>query len=535
MKLGRKILLGFIACAVIFIGMAIFTLKNSERFIDSTALVDHTNKVLNEFNEILIATIDAETGNRGFIITGEDQYLVPFTEAEESVVEHLAKAKELTKDNAIQLINIKELETAIKIRFRLLKSGNELRKTDFEIARNFILSGDGKEVQGKIRNIINKARGIEYILLAERKKASEKDADNFNLVFTILLLIIIIILVVGYNIINNNLKVLNIAEAETADKNWLLTGNAELNKKLKGDQTIEELSNNTIGFLCTYLKASIGAVYQYNDHEKMLILRGQYAFTAPRDTQQKFALSEGLIGQAAKEQKQISLNDLSESQLHITSSVLNVLPKHLLITPFLLEGKTIGVIEMGRLTDFNETEIEFINVSMDIIAISVNSAFARKQIEDLLAETQVQSMEKEKRADELDIANKELAFQNDEKEKRAAELGIANKELAYQNDEKEKRADELAIANKELAYQNNEKEKRAAELEIANKELAYQNGEKEKRADELGIANKELAYQNNEKEKRADELGIANKELAYQNNEKEKRADELGIANKELA
>jgi HD-GYP domain-containing protein (c-di-GMP phosphodiesterase class II) len=146
-----------------------------------------------------------------------------------------------------------------------------------------------------------------------------------------------------------------------------------------------------------------------------------------------------------------------------------------------------------------------------------------------------QNKEKEKRAAELTIANKELAFQNREKEKRAAELAIANKELAFQNNEKEKRAAELTIANKELAFQNREKEKRAAELAIANKELAFQNKEKEKRAAELTIANKELAFQNREKEKRAAELAIANKELAFQNNEKEKRAAELAIANKELA
>ena len=79
----------------------------------------------------------------------------------------------------------------------------------------------------------------------------------------------------------------------------------------------------------------------------------------------------------------------------------------------------------------------------------------------------------------------ELAFQNEEKEKRAAELVIANKELAFQNEEKEKRAAELVITNKELTFQNEEKEKRAAELVIANKELAFQNEEKEKRAKEL--------------------------------------------------
>ncbi|MDT8416739.1 MAG: ATP-binding protein, partial [Lutibacter sp.] len=140
-----------------------------------------------------------------------------------------------------------------------------------------------------------------------------------------------------------------------------------------------------------------------------------------------------------------------------------------------------------------------------------------------------------KRADELAIANEELAFQNDEKEKRAAELAVANEELAFQNEVKEKRAAELIIANKELAFQNDEKEKRAAELVIANEELEFQNNEKEKRAQELSVANKELAFQNNEKEKRAAELVIANGELAFQNEVKEKRAAELVIANEELA
>ena len=137
--------------------------------------------------------------------------------------------------------------------------------------------------------------------------------------------------------------------------------------------------------------------------------------------------------------------------------------------------------------------------------------------------------EKEKRAAELIIANKELAFQNEEKEKRASELITANQELKLQNQEKEKKASALIIANNELAFQNKEKENRAAELIIANKELVFQYGEKENRASELIIANKELAFQNTEKEKRAAELIIANKELAVQNEEKEKRAAELVI------
>ena len=166
-----------------------------------------------------------------------------------------------------------------------------------------------------------------------------------------------------------------------------------------------------------------------------------------------------------------------------------------------------------------------------ILKIATDITLAKTQFLQLA----VQAQEKEKRASELIIANKELAFQNKEKEKRAAELVVANKELKFQNEQKEKRASELIIANKELAFQNKEKEKRAAELVIANKELKFQNEQKEQRASELIIANKELAFQNKEKEKRAAELVVANKELKFQNEQKEKRASELIIANKELA
>jgi len=104
-------------------------------------------------------------------------------------------------------------------------------------------------------------------------------------------------------------------------------------------------------------------------------------------------------------------------------------------------------------------------------------------------------MDKSKKVDKLIIANKENAL----------ELVSANKIIATQNEEKIKRAAELIIARKELAFQ--------AELVIANKKLAFHIEEKEKRAAELIIANENLIFQNNEKTKHAAELIIANNEL----------------------
>jgi len=432
MTLGRKILIGFIACAVILFGVAIFSYKNSEKFIASNTLVDQTNKVLYEFSQILTAITDAETGNRGFIITGDEAYLEHFINAESTLGEHLNKAKELTIDHTIPQ-KIKELEKEIKIRFTHLKVGIALRKIvpvaiGIEKAREFVVSGAGKESQDRIREIIDSIQKIELTLLAERKQASEDDANNFNLVFVILMVIIILVLIIVYSIVTSNLKTLKRAEAETAGKNWLLTGNTELNEKLIGDKSLEELANNTISFLCTYLKAQIGAVYLFINKENALILNGRYAFSSTADTKEKFILNEGLIGQAAHEQKQISITDIAEEHIRITSSVMNAKPKHILIIPFLFEGKTIGVIEIGRLTDFNETEKEFINASMKSIAISINTAFNQTALRESLemiqsqkGEMEIIALELEQQINSLDHAsivsiadaNGDIIFAND--------------------------------------------------------------------------------------------------------------------------
>ena len=530
--LGRKIVIGFIACALVVFGLAIFSYKNSEKLVASNNWVNHSNEVLHEFEQILVSTLNAETGARGFVITGDSNFLNSLSFANTIAIKHLEKVRELTTDNPNQQRNIDQLEKSIKMRFDNLNKIIAIRKIvpvaiAIEKSRQLVSSGEGKKIQDEIRKIINNSQGIEVKLLAERKQASRDDVNTFNLVFAILLFIIIIVLFIVFYIVTINLKALKGAELETAGKNWLLTGSTELNEKLKGDQSTEQLANNAISFLCTYLKANVGAVYQLNNTDNLLTLSGKYAFSTSNDAPLKFKLNEGLIGQVAWEQKQIYLTDLSEDQIRITSSILDTKPKNLLITPFLIEGKTVGVVEIGSLTDFNETEKEFIHNSMDSIAISLNSATARKQIQELLEETQVQSEEKEKRAAELGIANKELAYQNDEKEKRAAELGIANKELAYQNEEKEKRAAELSIANKELAYQNAEKEKRAEELSFANKELSNQ-------AEELQIQQEELRQLNEELEQQTQNLKQQQEELQITNEELEEQTQSLEIKNKEI-
>jgi PAS domain S-box-containing protein len=193
-----------------------------------------------------------------------------------------------------------------------------------------------------------------------------------------------------------------------------------------------------------------------------------------------------------------------------------------------IENSKLGELLMQRNTDHQGNKNTKRDKRGELVLANKELAFQNEEKDKRANELILANQEKEKRADELVLANKELAFQNEEKDKRADELILAN-------EEKEKRANELVLANKELAFQNEEKDKRADELILANEE-------KEKRANELVLANKELAFQNEEKDKRANELTLANEEkekrateLVFANKEKEKHADELVLANKELA
>lgn len=458
LTLGRKILLGFIVCTLVLFGVAIFSYKNSEKFIESNEWVDHTNQVIHEFDLLMVYSIDAQTGARGFVITGEISYLEPFSKAKVNLFEHLYTVKELTRDNDVQQKNIEELEKEFNRHINYLSGYIEIRKTDWERARQIVKSGEGEMITNSIRKLIGRSKELEEHLLIERRKTSDEDARNFNIVFAALLLIIVLVLVSVYIIIINNLRALRKSELETANRNWLLTGNTELNSKMQGEKEINELAGEIINHLAPYMGAQIGAIYVAK--ERTLDLVGTYAFHHNNLHSIKFG--EGLVGQAALEKKVIVFNEIPKDYIKIQSATGNIQPKNILIFPFEFAGKLKGVIELGSVKEFTSLEMQFIKLVAENISITFNLAQSRARLKELLEESQRQTEELQAQQEEMKQLNEELEMQANSLKQQQEELQVTNEEL-------EEQTQSLELKNREIESAKLEIEQAARQIELSSK------------------------------------------------------------------
>lgn len=460
MTLDKKILTGFIATAIVLSSVAIFSYQNNQRYIATNVLVDHTHEVIANFEQILLYTVDQETGVRGFVITGNEKYLEPLLDANKNIFDHIKELRVLTRDNPTQRLNIEGLDKELSVHIDFLNKEIETRKIDWENAKEMVISGEGKRIQDGLRKTIASCIGIEKALLLERKQESIADAKNFNIVFGILFLIILIVLISVFLIITANLKALNKSDTEAASKNWLLAGSSELNLKTQGERELNELAQEVITHLTTYMKGQIGAIYLTEGEN--LSLAGSYAFHHRKDNTNVVKLGQGLVGQAALEKKTIIFSRVPDNYIKINSGLGYSSPKNIIVSPFQYSGTVKGVIEIGSTNEFSELDMQLMDLVGDNIGIAFNSSHSRTKQNELLSETQQQ-------AEELQNQQEELKQLNEELEEQTQNLKQEQEKLQMSNEELEEQTQSLELKNKEVETAKYDIEEQTKQLEISSK------------------------------------------------------------------
>ena len=159
-----------VALLVINAGLAY---RNTLQLRDDARWVAHSHEVLDLTGNVLIALVDAETGQRGFLITGKDEFLQPYDAALARVDNLLSALKQQTTDNAAQQIRVKTLQEMSAVRLAILKQGIDLRRRSADEATAFIVAGKDKAQMDAIRQHVKEMEQVESDLLKNRENDSD--------------------------------------------------------------------------------------------------------------------------------------------------------------------------------------------------------------------------------------------------------------------------------------------------------------------------------------------------------------------------
>ena len=486
----------------------------------------HTYKVIQESDCLLMSLLDMETGARGYVITGNESFLEPFNKGNSSYENHYDKLKQLTEDNSEQqqrLYNINnkykewvEWEKNIIIAKRKEVSSGKLKLEDL-IA--IVQSGYGKNMMDELRSILGDINNEEERLLQNRNAdliKMEKETRVIMLTGGALATIAAIIIAsLSIRMIVNPVKVVTntfreIAEgevnlearlmsnsedeigkmaryfnifmtklkeliSENRNQSWLTTGRAELNEEMRGVREINTLSSRIITYICRYLNMQIGRFYVKTDSNTFKVF-GSYSYNSSEGSPDEFNIGEGLVGQAALEDKIVLVQDVPADYMKIISGLGEAVPKNILIAPCMYHEEIECIIELGSFNQFTDVQLKFIEQVSENIATSINLTKAQTKMEVLLNKTLVQ-------AEELQVQQEELRQNNEELEEQAKILKQSEMNLQTQQEE-------LRVSNEELEEQTKKLEQQKRDISENNKLLRKANHEIEGKAKELEIANK---------------------------------------------
>jgi CheY-like chemotaxis protein/signal transduction histidine kinase/CHASE3 domain sensor protein len=454
--------LGLAAAIIFFVATGAVAYFNFQTLKADSALVVRSGDTLSALEDALSTVKDAETGQRGYLLTGKDSYLEPYNAGVLEIGPRLDSLQRLTLDNPTQQDRLGTLRQHVGAKLAELKQTIDLRQTQGQAAALAVVQTDrGKQDMDAIRDQVS-AMEREEIDLRAKRLAEMADAYWRAIVSGIVssLLGIGLTGVIGFLIFR--------AEAARRREDWLQGGRVGLSKAMLGDQQTEQLGNNILGYLCKYLDAHAGAIFIRESHGAYRRV-STYGVPAEARIPAQFESSVGLLGQAAAEGRSFLVRDVPDGYLVIGSAFGEGKPRNLVISPANVDGSTNAVLELGFIHPLNADALSLLEQMSDAIGIAVRSANYRVELQNFLEETQRQAEELQAQGEELRVSNEELEEQSRALKESQSRLELQQAELEQTNSQLEEQTQLLEGQRDDLERANEIARLRAQELEQASR------------------------------------------------------------------
>ncbi|AXV17781.1 histidine kinase (plasmid) [Neorhizobium sp. SOG26] len=458
--LDPAVALGLAGAIIFFLISGFLSYLNLRALEEGNERIVRTHVAIVALDQLFSQVQDAETGQRGFLLTNDESYLVPYNTAVQAIPSQLDTIGELTGGNPGQAGRLAALRQHVAARLSALRDAIDLRRTrDLASAIALLNTDRGKREMDAIRAQI--AVMIEGEGDVRRQRLAEMSgAQQRALVSTLLAgaLGIALTATIGF--------LVRRATLARRREDWLQSGQVALTSAMMGDQPVEQLGDSILEFLAGYVGAVAGAVFTGGDDNYQLAsvygVRDKDAIPA------SFRLREGLLGQAAAEDKSMMIDEVPDGYLMFGSALGADKPRHLVILPGSVDGAVNSVIELGFLRPVDKNVMTLLDRASEAVAIAVRSAIYRSELQSLLEETQRQSEELQTQSEELRVSNEELEEQSRALKESQARLEQQQVELEQTNAQLEEQAQQLEVQRDDLERANISVQLKARELEQAS-------------------------------------------------------------------
>ena len=457
---NRWAVVGLMAGIIFFVLSAGIAYLNIANMRASDNAIRKTHTVLNALDDMLSATLDAETGQRGYLLTGREAYLEPYVEGAALARAKLEVLPALMQGDPVQEENIAQLGLNVEQKLRELDATIRLRRDQgFDAALAALDSDRGKAAMDAIRAQIASMSREEL-----RKRQSNIDqmaaASNTAIVSAVVTSATGIALTIAIFLLMAR------SMRQRARQQWLQQAQVDLSAAMMGDKSIEDLAAAILAFLSDKTGSRAAALFKgeggsFNRASMLGVAQGA-------DVPVSFALNEGLLGKAAVDGQLIVLNDIPQGYLSIGSALGSDVPRHLVIAPTKADDRVNGVIELGFFEPVDELVLELLEQSSGSIGIALRSARFRTRLQDALEETQRQAGELQAQSEELRVSNEELEEQGNALRETQARLELQQVELEQTNSQLEEQAQALETQRDDLERASAALQLKARELEQAS-------------------------------------------------------------------
>ena len=459
LPLPPKTLAGFVLAVIAVLLVSLVSYQSLVNSQSSGQNLAKTIEVLAQMNLVLSTLKDAETGQRGYLLTGSENYLEPYLNAKAQIDGEFDALRALMADRPQQKKRLEELTALSGQKMHELGQTVDLRRAgQADAALALVKTNRGKVYMDRMRIVVGEMEASERQLVAKRSDEWQS-AATFALAVTFGGSAILFVLIAGAAVVASRDY-----RARQLDL-WLRTGRMGLSEELQGDQTLGQLGQKLLGYLAPFLGAQVGAVYIADGgHYRRF---AGYALTGGTEATSVNS-GVGLVGQAARDNRAIHVRDVPPGYLPIASGIGHGTPSELLLAPASIDGVVHAVVELGFFGIVHPAKAQLLSLVAETIAVAVRTSKDRQRLEELLQETQQQSEELQAGQEELRVNNEELEEQGRALRDSQAQLESQQAHLEQMNSQLEEQTQLLEHQKEALVESHNVLSVKSDELQQAN-------------------------------------------------------------------